>query len=453
MDNIDINSILERNNIVDKITNLLNNFEDNIYNNKNKKGIYIYGDNGIGKTKFILNLLTNLNYDIIYYDNSIIRNKIMIDNINSNNLNSKNIISLFTNKSKKKIVVIDDIDGMNYGDKNGIVALIKLIRVKKTKKQQLENNSNIPIICINDKSNDKKLLELIKVCNVFELNPPTDFQLLTIINKVVPKLFRYTNNENEIIKNNILEFLNNNLNPINKIIFYEQNNLIYNKFYKKNNLLYNKLNNGCIKTITKNLLENHYNFNNINNILESDRTIISLLFHENIIKLFNNNNNNNNNNDNNDNNDISKYLEILDNYIFCDNIDRIIFQKQIWQLTEINYIIKIFYNNYLLKKYSLFKNLNYNDIIFTKILTKYSSEYNNFIFIYNLLQALLIDKKDIFTIFTNNNINNYIYEFENYNISNLDISRVSKLIDNILNYNIKNSLKDNSDDLNDIDYI
>ena len=121
MDNIDLNSILERNSIANEIEEILNNFNTEKY----KRGIYIYGDSGIGKTKFILNLLKKINYDVIYYDNSIIRNKSLIENIGSNNLSNTNVYSLFTDKPKKMVIVIDDIDGMNYGDKNGIISLIK----------------------------------------------------------------------------------------------------------------------------------------------------------------------------------------------------------------------------------------------------------------------------------------------------------------------------------------
>ena len=146
METIELNTILERNKIEIDIENILKNFNSD---DKYKRGIYIYGDSGIGKTKFVLNLLNKLNYDVIYYDNSIIRNKSLIDNIGSQNLSNSNVYSLFTDKPKKMVIVIDDIDGMNYGDKNGIISLIKLIRVKKTKKQKLENITNNPIICIN----------------------------------------------------------------------------------------------------------------------------------------------------------------------------------------------------------------------------------------------------------------------------------------------------------------
>tara|TARA_X000000368_G_scaffold416007_1_gene408969 strand:- start:531 stop:1847 length:1317 start_codon:yes stop_codon:yes gene_type:complete len=421
METIKLNEILERKQIEKDIEYILNNFNKD---EKYKRGIYIYGDSGIGKTKFIINLLKELNYDVIYYDNSIIRNKSLIDNIGSQNLSNSNVYSMFTNKPKKIVIVIDDIDGMNYGDKNGIISLIKLIRIKKTKKQKLENLTNNPIICINNKNNDKKILELMKVCHVFELKNPSNNQLLNIINNLLPNIFKYKEYENVLIKKNILDFLNNNLISINKILFYEKNDIIYKKFYENYKTNINESNEN-IKIITKNFLENEYTFDKINNILESDRTILSLLFHENIIQIL-------------DSDNLDIYLKILENFIVSDYIDRIIFRKQIWQLTEMNYIIKLFQNNYILTSNNLLKKINLENIIFTKILTKYSSEYNNYIFIYNLLQSFLIDKKDILTLFYNLDINydknDIIYKLENYNITKLEIIRIIKLINQLIDY-------------------
>ena len=142
------------------------------------------------------------------------------------------------------------------------------------------------------------------------------------------------------------------------------------------------------------------------------------------------------------NKNLDIYLNILDNFIFSDYIDRIIFQKQIWQLTEMNYIIKLFLNNFILNSNNLLKVINIEDIIFTKILTKYSSEYNNYIFIYNLLQSFLIDKKDIFILFYNLNkdydINDIIYKLNNYNICKLEIIRITKFINQLIDYQDNN---------------
>jgi hypothetical protein len=74
-----------------------------------------------------------------------------------------------------------------------------------------------------------------------------------------------------------------------------------------------------------------------------------------------------------------------------------------------------------------------SDIRFTKVLTKYSTEYNNSIFIQNLCQQLSMDKKDLYGFFIsikNMYDDNQIYNlFENYDINKLDINRIYRYLD------------------------
>ena len=86
--NINLNEILERKQIEKDILDILNNFYTDTLK---KKGIYLYGDDGIGKTTFILNLLKQNDYDIIHYDNSSIRNKTLIEYFEESVLENKNI--------------------------------------------------------------------------------------------------------------------------------------------------------------------------------------------------------------------------------------------------------------------------------------------------------------------------------------------------------------------------
>ena len=127
---------------------------------------------------------------------------------------------------------------------------------------------------------------------------------------------------------------------------------------------------------------------------------------------------------------LNYYIEILDNFKFCDYIDRIIFQKQVWQLNEICYIIKIFYNNFLLNKYNLInKNINKNNIIFTKVLTKYSSEYNNYIFLSNICKEYNVTLNELYVYIYYIHLNHINYN--ELNIKNLVYNRIYKLIDNM----------------------
>ena len=103
-------------------------------------------------------------------------------------MSDKNVISLFNKKKKPIAVVMDEIDGMNNGDKGGINTLIKQIRPKKTKKQKEEDSTNIPIICISNYHIDKKIKELMKVCNTFELSTPNDKEINKIISQCMPNI-------------------------------------------------------------------------------------------------------------------------------------------------------------------------------------------------------------------------------------------------------------------------
>ena len=131
-----INNILDRKRIMEEIQVILRNFDENSKNIHFKKGIYIYGATGCGKTVFITNLLKELDYDVIKYDAGDVRNKSLIDTITSNSISNRNVLHMMQRKVKKIAIVMDEIDGMNNGDKGGITSLIKLIRQKKTKKQK-----------------------------------------------------------------------------------------------------------------------------------------------------------------------------------------------------------------------------------------------------------------------------------------------------------------------------
>ena len=74
-----------------------------------------------------------------------------------------------------------------------------------------------------------------------------------------------------------------------------------------------------------------------------------------------------------------------------------------------------------------------SDIRFTKVLTKYSTEYNNYLFIQNLCQELGMDKKDLLSFFMelkNKYDDNQILSlFENNDITKLDINRIYRYLE------------------------
>ena len=449
MQNIDINPIFDRDKTENDISQLLLSFEDNCKNVAFKKGIYIYGAPGCGKTQFVVNLLNKLNYDVIKYDAGDVRNKSLIDTITSNNVSNRNVLQMMSKKVKRIAIVMDEIDGMNNGDKGGITALIKIIRQKKTKKQRLENMTMNPIICIGNYYIDKKIKELMKVCNIFEIKTPTTAQMGNLLNKMIPSINTKTPAEH----NMILKYIQGDMRKLG---------FVYDMLTKKpelmtesilSNIFHVKSYNEDSKKITQSLINEPVKIEDHNIVMnETDRTIVALLWHENIVDSL-----------------TSKpieesfpfYLKILNNMCFADYIDRITFQSQIWQFNEMSSLIKTFHNNKLYHD-----NFNQNrqtykpiEVRFTKVLTKYSTEYNNMLFIYNLCQELDLDKKDLTVMFQElrlyygaelcnrvDQLNEIEKIFEQYKITKLDIKRMYRYLDKNVKKEIANGLDDEFDD-------
>jgi DNA polymerase III delta prime subunit len=449
MDKLDLNKILDRENIYNEIKDILHHIQKNDSQDQVKKGFYIYGNPGSGKTAFIISMLNEIGYDVIKYDAGDIRNKSIIETIAKHNMSNRNIMSMFDKKVKRIVIVMDEIDGMNNGDKGGITSLIKLVRPKKTKKQKLEESTINPIICIGNYHADKKIKELIKVCHTFELKTPNKSQMSKIVTSLMPTL-------DSNLNDNILEFIQGDLRKLTTVynIYSQDKERNERNIVSKNesdsesesesNVSAGQILNGDVikmifqpktynedsKQLTQKLFNSNYPIEQHGTLLnETDRTIVGLLWHENVIDA------------------ISKYKKVdsirfykmvLNNICFADYVDRITFQKQIWQFNEMSSLIKTFYNNKLYHEHEPFKKKTKcgpSEIRFTKVLTKYSTEYNNSLFIQNLCQQLAMDQKDMFSYFLSLRdkykcSEDEIHEMlDNYDIGKLDISRIFRYLD------------------------
>ena len=412
-------NFLGRESIYNNIRDFLASFQKNKADLTFKRGIYIYGAPGTGKTEFVIRLLKELNYDMVKYDAGDIRNKSIIDSITQHNISDKNIMSIFQRKVQKIVVVMDELDGMNNGDKGGITSLIKLIRPKKTKKQKQEEITMNPIICIGNYHIDKKIKELMKVCYVYELKTPTPAQMTHIIDMTIPDIDAAT-------RKNIIAFVQGNLRKLGAVAEMSKksntilaNNILHAIFQPKT---YNE----DIKKITEKLMNTSYPISEHNVLInETDRTTIGLLWHENVIDVL-------------EKLPVSVsapfYKLVLDNICQADYFDRITFQNQIWLFNELSSLIKTFYNHHLYHK-SFPKKARFHptEVRFTKVLTKYSTEYNNQLFIQNLCVQLSMDQKDLFAFFLT--LKKQYSEdeipriLEMYEITKLDINRIYRYLD------------------------
>lgn len=321
-----------------------------IYNNDSKKAIiYINGENGVGKTYFIKQLLKNKpEFNSIWYNNT--NNNTIIDILSNNNSSKISILSYFKKKTIKNIIIIDDFLYRIQIHKTLLTIIIQYIK---------RSNKNIPVIIINNLDSNKKINYIKKYSYIFTVPQPSPNILKNILIKQIPSI-----SDLDIYK--LIHIANNNLCKLLAIIPF------YNKILNQSTIEYNNLMIINILLTTNQPLNNYYKI-----IPEGDRTSLSLIYHENCIQLIPKN--------------IVLYSRILDNYTIADYLDRYIYQKQLWELSEWTNLIKLFYSNYLIN------DKQYNNIkpIFTKILTKYAIEYSNKNFIIKLCLEHKCKKNEI----------------------------------------------------------
>ena len=276
-----------------------------------------------------------------------------------------------------------------------------------------------------------------KVCVTFEIKTPTLEQVGIILKSVL-------HSDNALLHKNVARFIQGDLRKIATIGSIFNNNCTGEDSDNHNSALIQtifqpKANNEDSKTIVKKLINSPCKLTEHSSLMnETDRTIVGLLWHENVVDV------------------LAKqppmeafrfYKDALDNICLADYIDRITFQKQIWQFNEMSSLIKTFYNNKLYhERFATHPRFNPSEVRFTKVLTKYSTEYNNTLFIQMMCQKFGMDKKDLFAFFLNvfamkndNNggsngdngddcdkrINEIIEEFE---ITKLDIQRMQRYL-------------------------
>jgi hypothetical protein len=397
-----MNTLLQRDLPEKTMIEFLKNF--NKHDDKSKKCVYIYGPPGCGKTTFALTILKSLHYDVITYDACDSRNKNTIETINIHNVSDTNVMDSFFKRKTNMVILMDDVDYMNNGDKGGINSLIKLVRPKKTKRQKTETITHIPIVCIGLPNQEKKMKELMKCCVTIELKEATPHQITSILQNRAPTYLPMASQIKSIKK--VFQVVD-----------------MYDKNFSGNMdmILYHSIHEDA-KQSTQRIMNSHCSFSEYEAMNDTDRSIISLLWHENVIDL------------------LQKmkpaamillYTKILNELCFTDYVDRITFQKQLWGFGEMSFILKTFYTNYIFKQENQYK---IHDIRFTKILTKYSTEYNNTTFVQRICCELAMDKKDMFAYMIElrkKHTETDILQHLNHCISLLDLNRLYRYIDKI----------------------
>lgn len=443
---------------IKKISQWISDFKNKVEGTKS--GLFISGPPGIGKTTIAHLILNLFNYEVIEYNASDVRSQKSVKESLTKAINSLNISIMQHNNIKYIGIIMDEVDGMSSGDRGGVAELVSLINPNKGKRKGNKKKIDYinPIICISNNNTDKKLCDLRKNCLEVIFNKPTCFEISNFIKLIIKNekididdqgvnlLTNYAQNDFRRACH-ILQDTNNTYSG--RITLSEIEN-IGKTFLKKNIEI-------SIFDATNKLLSEYNNIEGSLNLYESDRSLVSMMVHENI----NNQIYFKNKNDLHKLNDIYK---ISHNMSIGDIIDKHIYNNQTWNLQDYNGIIKCVYPSYKLSKINTEKKAILAPIIFTSILSKSAIQFSNFKCITSLKNKFNIDKNNIcylIDIILENiliskdkeKINKTISLIKEYDLAVSDLEKMIKItkINSSLEYKkiltnkIKNNLVNNFD--------
>lgn len=434
----EFSNIQDRESIESIIVSFLKHFEKNKTNLSISRGVYLHGEHGIGKTTFIKRILKRANMDSVWYSSCDVRNKAFMENLCKNNLSNHSVVSLFHKEKKPIVIVMDDIDGMVTSDKNGVGILVKMLRAKKTKRQKTEEMLYNPIICIGNDKEEKKIKEIKKACLHVEFPSPTkqDMEHIMKVNYNIP--LPYIDVFHELCQNDLRK-LRHIAGIFNEDPQHFQSNSTPSIIQSLKTPTVES------KDIVRQFMNTYIPIQGHNDVVnENERTIVGLLWHENIITSFQKTLQHLEKSTQNDSscpalknviyNYFDMYRKMLEFFCFSDFIDRITFQKQIWEFNEITSLLKLGYGSRVLHT-----QLNENscklyipkEIQFTKILTKYSNEFNNLTLVNTICENLCLTRRDVYTLFHYYKTYNCedTVKLQEYNINTLESTRIYKMIE------------------------
>src|SRR3989344_2558995 len=155
-----LNEIIGQNSAISKLRKAVNE----------KRPVLIYGVPGIGKSSSVYALAKDLGYEIMEVNASDYRNKEQIyEKVGS----SARQASLF---SKGKIILIDEIDGLNNKDRGAITEIVSILK-------ETEHS----VVIIGNDIWDSKFKELRKECELIQFDKLNYMDILKILKDILNK--------------------------------------------------------------------------------------------------------------------------------------------------------------------------------------------------------------------------------------------------------------------------
>lgn len=300
--------------------------------------LYVNGKTNTGKTSKVLQYVKENDYEYKYTPLQNIKNEEAFHQLMHHN----NIFNMMKNKKNKPVIIIDNIDYLQNSDKSLLGNICKYVKKKKKNEKNRKNRKNIK-----NTKNTKNNESIIQTSNIHH-----------------PKIVFIGANTDDKKVIDLLSQVDNVITFNEQFSFVDENKSVKESVHQ---LLVNPDFDAC-------------------QICE--KTIVSLVYHENIIKCIND--------------DYHFYEKVLKSFTIGDYYDRISFQRQLWQFNDMTFYLKVVENNYRYHK----KNFSYSvsdlETIFTKILTKYSNEYSNLNFVISCCNTLNCQKSELLNIIMSN---------------------------------------------------
>lgn len=291
--------------------------------------IFVSGKSGIGKTYNIKLLCEDLDLFVVYLTSNNCSSSTELNDIILKNTTSS-LLQLLTNDTKRKIIVIDELETIMSLDRTVNTTLWNMLSSGKIKK--------IPIICISSSDNMKKMGNIKKKCRILELDEPTEEDISNLLQTIYPNI------DNNVIQGIVQNTERNIEQCINKLTTKQ----CYDSMDESPNIL--------------TLYGNTFDRDNIRRIISTDIILVPLKFHENILTELKNRSCKISDR-------ISLYKNFLSNFIIYDMLTN----KNNLEVSTDFFISTI----YPFTKIKLKKNKNSNIDNFTKILSYQSLQKKN----------------------------------------------------------------------------
>jgi len=359
---------------------------DKQINDPQKNCMILTGTHGCGKTATVLSILKSLNYSIYNINFTKLNNNKNIGEIIEKTIFNKSITNRLNSiKDNNKILLIDNIESISSNNEKKLI--INLIKYNET-------HWMFPIILISNNKHTKLIYLIKQILYEIKMDPPTKDIMENILCKIC--MNENINLNDEIVLSKIIEYSHNDIRGLITIL-QTIKNIYGNKKFKLNDFEHfiqsckMKDNDYQIYDGTLKLFYGYDNIDNVNRLFEMEKTVMPLMIQQHYIKALNKHTNIN------EVNKLSKtiaYGDIIENYIYENNI---------YDIRDIQSFYQCVYPSYNLTNKLNPKKINYNNFSakfeYPYDLNKTSIRYINF------TKNINPSNK----IFKNMNINDYLY--------------------------------------------